>query len=101
MSHPSDTCVAWVISKARKQRPQLYMVPRHHLELLLRHLYWHHRVADALHTEPQLYEHAREWLERQRGIPWWVQLLLRTALTILVQLLILWFTTHGDSRRDS
>lgn len=101
MSHPADACVEWVISEARKRRPQLYMVSRYDMELLLRHLYWHQRVADSLQTEAQLYEHAREWLNRRREIPWWVKLLLRTALTILVQLLLLWLATHMESRHES
>lgn len=95
MSSDACRCVEWVVAEARRKRPYLRLVPVKHLDRVVRHLYWHYRVDQR----GNLAQHAREWLARRHSIPWWALALIKLALTIIVELIIVWTTGQKPSQR--
>lgn len=94
MSVNSDACVTFVVNSVRKRRPFVRLVDRRHVELLVRHLYWACLTRTALRDAYDLRRAGLAWLRRQRAFPWWVLLLLRLALPVIVQLVLSWFNEH-------
>lgn len=95
MPSSADLCVQWVIAEARRRRPHLRLVPERHLDRVIRHLYWHWKASRDV-TRASLEQHAREWLARRQGIPWWALLLIKIAVHILIQLI--WHWTTGNAK---
>lgn len=98
MTSEVDICCQWVITEARKKRPQLLLVPQYDLNLVVRHLYWQQQSAEAYDSEDRLREHAQQWLAKRAEIPWWAKLLIRLALTVIVHLLMVWLATYKRRR---
>lgn len=90
----SDECVAFVIQRGRQRSFVIRMLPTTYVELVARHLYWLLRTKRAQPHRAQLIRTGVAWVRRQQAFPWWVVLLLRVALPLIVALLLEWMRSN-------
>lgn len=88
----SQDCVAWCCDRSRNYR-LARLVPEYYRRRVFRQGYWFLRVENTRNPE-SIKKYLRVWVGFQSSWPWWVVLLVKIALDILVRILLEWLSVN-------